>query len=901
MTVSAPVMDPVQAFLDAMHAAGCSPAGATIVPDGKLHRFDIAGRRRGSEHGWYVLHLDGLAAGSFGDWREGMAHTWCAKSDRRMTAAERAAFRRQVEASKAEAAKVLAARHAKARATAKAVYEAARPADATHPYLARKGVVAAACLRIDSNGLLVVPMRRADGVLVGVQTIDGDGNKLFTPGCAKKGSYASIGALTDTIAIAEGYATAASVHMATGWCCVIAFDAGSLKPVAEAIRLKYPDKTLVIAADDDHATDGNPGITKGREAAEAVGARFARPPEGAAGTDFNDLHAEQGLAAVAEVFAAARAETAAPGNAPPGNVVPFPGGGGDGGSGADVPTVDTQTPGASAPDYEDRSDDGLEAEDDTAALPGAPVPLGYDHGRYFYLSAADGQIHELGAAQHTQMPLMGLASQAHFWERSRFMSRKGVSWMEAADWLMDACRAVGVYRPERLRGRGAYLDGDRVVLHLGDRAIVDGEEMPLRSVSGRYIYEAAPQIEVDLAAPLSAARARRLLDVCDMLPLETSWMSTLLAGWIVIAPVCGALPWRPHLWLVGERGSGKTYIMDEIVKPLVGRIALSAQGITSEAGIRQTLGSDARPVLVDEAEGEDEQDRRRIQAILFLARQASSAEGAPIVKGGQHGKATSFRIRSVFCFSSINLGVSRAADESRMVTIALAPRDPSPEAGERFEEIRAAVGGIREPGFAGSLLARTLRALPAIRTNAETFARAWVAESLGSRRQGDTYGALLAGAYSLGSTRPIGFDDAREFLRSRSWVRQAAETGDTDADHERAAAHLIEQMVRHQADSGMSQDRPIVELLVDARAAPLGRSADTLAANGIRVDGDTVWLATGHSRLNDLFRTTPWATSWPNTLLQTPGGRRSQPKAIRFGSLVKKAIGIPIGACIKRE
>jgi putative DNA primase/helicase len=879
MTVAMTRSDPVTAFLDAMAAAGCAAAGVSIVPDGKLHRFDIVGRRKGSEHGWYKLHLDGVPAGAFGDWREGITHTWCAKTDRRMTAEERTAFKRQMEESRAEAAKALAAAHAEARKVGKAVYDVARPAEATHPYLARKGVIAAACLRVDREGRLVVPVKRADGVLVGVQTITADGTKRFTKGLAKKGAYASIGALTDTIAIAEGYATAASVHMATGWCCVIAFDAGNLLPVAEAIKAKYPDKALVIAADNDHGVPGNPGLAKGRAAAEAVSARFVSPPEGSPGTDFNDLHAAAGLDAVATAL-----------RLPPPNVVPFPGT--DSPSGMDIP----------GPDYDDRAEPPGEPLDEAEQpLPGAPIPLGYDHGHYFYLSSADGQIHELTASQHTQMPLMALASQAHFWERSRFMGKRGVAWTEAADWLMDACRAVGVYRADRLRGRGAYLEGDRVVLHLGDRAIVDGETMPLSAISGRHVYEAAPEIEVDLGQPLSAARARRVLEVCDMLPLETSWMATLLAGWIVIAPVCGAMPWRPHLWVVGERGSGKTYIIDEIVKPLVGKIALSAQGITSEAGIRQTLGSDARPVIVDEAEGEDEADRRRIQQILFLARQASSAEGAPIVKGTTHGKATSFRIRSVFCFSSINIGVSRAADESRMVTIALAPRDPSPEAAERFEEIRSAVAGVREPGFAGSLLARTLRALPAIRANAETFARAWVAEGLGSRRQGDTYGALLAGAYSLGSTRPISFEDAREFLRARSWVRQAAETTETDADHERALRHLLEQSVRHKSDSGAPSEQPIVELIAEADESPRGAASRTLAAFGLKVDGSVLWLAQGHARLTELFAGTPWAMSWRNTLLQTPGSRKSQPSSIRFGHHATKAISLPMEAVIKRD
>ncbi|WP_343870589.1 toprim domain-containing protein, partial [Caenispirillum bisanense] len=111
--------------------------------------------------------------------------------------------------------------------------------------------------------------------------------------------------------IAEGYATAASLHTATGRPVVVAFDAGNLKPVAEALRAKYPSADLIIAADDDHHLEArnkpNTGIERATAAAELVGARLIRPPlteaEKAKGrTDFNDLVAERGANAAHAVI-----------------------------------------------------------------------------------------------------------------------------------------------------------------------------------------------------------------------------------------------------------------------------------------------------------------------------------------------------------------------------------------------------------------------------------------------------------------------------------------------------------------------------------------------------------------------------------------------------------------------
>ena len=116
------------------------------------------------------------------------------------------------------------------------------------------------------------------------------------------GCYFLIGEPDGALCIAEGYATGASIHEATGTAVAVAFNAGNLLAVARALRARFPDLRLIICADDDARTPENPGLTKGREAALAVDAWLAVPdfganrPEGA--TDFNDLHRHAGLEAV---------------------------------------------------------------------------------------------------------------------------------------------------------------------------------------------------------------------------------------------------------------------------------------------------------------------------------------------------------------------------------------------------------------------------------------------------------------------------------------------------------------------------------------------------------------------------------------------------------------------------
>lgn len=300
----------IDEFRQAITAAGIE-APDDIHGDGAIHRFSPSGR--GSDKpAWYMLHLDGIPAGAFGDWRSGLQSTWCAKSDSAMTAAELADHRQRVKAMKVQRDADLLATQLQASETAAALLAQADAATA-HPYLSAKGVKGHG-LKVFGDKLLI-PMRDTAGKLHSLQAITPDGEKRFHPGGRIKGCYHAIGKPAGRLVIAEGYATAASIHEATGDAVAVAFNAGGIMPVALALRAKYPALVLIVAADDDHLTDGNPGLSKATAAALAVGGAVAVPsfPAGRPGkaTDFNDLHQLAGLGAVKTCMDAAIESVAA--------------------------------------------------------------------------------------------------------------------------------------------------------------------------------------------------------------------------------------------------------------------------------------------------------------------------------------------------------------------------------------------------------------------------------------------------------------------------------------------------------------------------------------------------------------------------------------------------------------
>lgn len=280
---------------DSIEAAGLTPP--EHIEPGRFHRFPGAGKPASNRAGWCKLFDDG-EGGTFGDWSTGLSETWQARKP--ADEAERRRWQQQVEQAREQAEQERAQAHQEAAQSAADTWGKGKPADTFHGYLVSKGIEPHG-IRQDGDHLLI-PLSDEQGKIRTLQRIDTHGSKRFHPGGEVTGNSYLIGQPDDCLVICEGYATAASIHEATGHPVAVAFNAGNLQPVAEAMRAKYPEARLIVAADDDQDTEGNPGITKATDAAQAVTGMLATP--GING-DFNDLHSDQGADAVRERIEAA--------------------------------------------------------------------------------------------------------------------------------------------------------------------------------------------------------------------------------------------------------------------------------------------------------------------------------------------------------------------------------------------------------------------------------------------------------------------------------------------------------------------------------------------------------------------------------------------------------------------
>ncbi|MHC8343330.1 VapE domain-containing protein [Pseudomonas sp. RT6P73] len=289
---------------------------------GKLTRCKTTQDKGKEKNGWYVVHEhrtekdETLIFGSFGDWRSGETQKIKVKAGR-MSPEEREVMRARQEDAKRRAAEIAANAARRAANRAAGLFKR-MPEKGRSDYLDRKQIVGFGVRYAPRTGAFLVPMCNVRDQMVGLQVVfpakqeDTGRDKSYWPyGMSKEGAFHLIGPHPEPgepVLVCEGYATGASLHMATSLTVAIAFDAGNLLVVCKAMRERFPGCPLIVCRDDDWRTKRangdawNPGEEKANNAALIVGGQVVAPTFSGQRedkwTDFNDLHIAEGLEAV---------------------------------------------------------------------------------------------------------------------------------------------------------------------------------------------------------------------------------------------------------------------------------------------------------------------------------------------------------------------------------------------------------------------------------------------------------------------------------------------------------------------------------------------------------------------------------------------------------------------------
>jgi phage/plasmid primase-like uncharacterized protein len=265
--------DVVAELADALRREGFKLRGAPVL-DGQWHREQVEGDKGRTMSGRYKAYADGLPAGFIQNFKRGEGVKWVSErpaeamtEDQRRALAEARAARDRQDAEALEAAT----------AKAQGRWNAGRAPVRSHPYLTAKGIEAGPEMRRDQRGNLMTALRDEAGVVRNVQTITPTGEKRFVAGAQVTGLFSLVGEIRPDrpILIAEGVATAGTMHEATGLPVAIAYNAGNLSAVSKVLAEIAPTSRQIFAADNDHHLPRKdvPMPNVGREKAEAAAAK----------------------------------------------------------------------------------------------------------------------------------------------------------------------------------------------------------------------------------------------------------------------------------------------------------------------------------------------------------------------------------------------------------------------------------------------------------------------------------------------------------------------------------------------------------------------------------------------------------------------------------------------------
>ncbi|MCK5610899.1 hypothetical protein KAR91_53995 [Candidatus Pacearchaeota archaeon] len=314
-----------------------------------------------------------------------------------------------------------------------------------------------------------------------------------------------------------------------------------------------------------------------------------------------------------------------------------------------------------------------------------------------------GRMKGINQSSLTKTNLITLAPLG-FWSEF-YATGKGFE-MCASDWerATDAViEEVGKqdFDPDSVRGRGAWREPDgRICYHDGQRTIGQWDEKHM------FARKKAKPLTLDAPDPAND-NLLAVINICQQMVFETPADMIRCLAWSTIAPFGGALPWRPAGLLTGNSESGKSSIVDMIIKPIASPLVLSG-GESTEAGIRQRVHNDAAAIVIEESEGDTPKKKGRRDDAFSLMRQSTSEDAPRAVKGTINGQGMSFVLRSMFLFVGIDPTVESIADDNRIFRINITPND------NPWTPLKISLQKTMTPDFCAGIRARTWRNLPII-------------------------------------------------------------------------------------------------------------------------------------------------------------------------------------------
>lgn len=558
-----------------------------------------------------------------------------------------------------------------------------------------------------------------------------------------------------------------------------------------------------------------------------------------------------------------------------------------------LPVDDHERLGKSVQESSDEAVSSNSSDEVAEVTPYCPiVPLGHDGGNYYLLST-NGQLRKfsadsLEAGRGVRALLSGISPEVHEWCLSAFPARDN-SWnyKNAGLWIIEQCNAKGIFDPSNadLRSIGVWRDDSgRANAHCGDRIVFPrGETAALTEYQAKHTMIGAMRIsEPDMRALPLDAELNLLRTVERLWGWKRAEDASIWLGWVAAACLGGFPDWRTHLYIHGTRGSGKSKLI-ELAARMLGDLGGEVFNDATEPGLRQSRNNQARPLLLDEFEPDDNpRNASRQDGMLALFRRMSGGAGGRISRGGSDHSAVSFRALGAVYVTSINHVHLEPQDRSRFVVLRLGTLPDCQDPVSAAEDLERAfsVCGEFSSRIRGKLLRQSKRW---DKTHSAIGAKA---RSLGAdARQAATVATILAGLDlflhdgDIDSQRMDDLDSPMKALMADFGESDEGSEGGDALDHLLSASLSLDQglkrTVRELVFAEVNQDGMVG--LQDITGA--------LKRHGIHLDKERQYLAVRVGKSTPtatLFAGTKWRNGAHSSALLKLEGVTRPKSAVRF-------------------
>jgi len=668
------------------------------------------------------------------------------------------------------------------------------------------------------NKKLLIPVQDFEGVIHGIQRIDDEtGQKLFKSGTKKEGNFFKIGDDSEYVFICEGFATGATIHEATGKTVYVAFDAGNIEHVVKSLLFKI-NRPIIIAGDNDHESEkGNRGLIVAQSVALKYNLKFAVPDFEKNGKGKTDFN--------------------------------------------DLGIIETRK--QLVFDEKPKSE-WVQA-------------IGFIDNFFYYISSLNSNLTCI--SNHSPENLMSLMPLA-YWQ-TRYPSKLGVDWNLALSELKTACLKRGNMEPSKIRGIGVWKADGKTIATLGKNYFNGNALRPVFELNNsKHFYEPKSSDLIKIAGDLTMSERQEIIEAISLLPIESLDEKMYLLGFFVSGFYSGLLSWRPHVWLTGEAGSGKSTVLRDLVKRLLGNFAFYAGKTSTEAGIRRVMQNNAGVLVYDEFETRSEKTRSIVENCLNLICQSSTNESGHIVKA-QGVRPVMFKPNFSAMVASIRQPAIMSEEVTRFSFINFDKNLHKKENYLKFSSLVEKFDDEFQQKFFGFLFKNADRFFETL----EVFKEALKVDH--TARFAEQYATLYAGAFLL-DQNGIG---TSEYLQSfSSPEHRESVVSESESDQEECLNFLM--TATWKDDTGTSWT---LEKVLDyvSQTELLGYIPTVfLETGGVKIYEERVNIYVKSDFVNKLFAKTQWGSSWNRSLKRS---KLYSPATVRFHGLNKKCIAIKSG------